>query len=240
AALQRLAAARGATLFMALIATLDVLLARVCGRDKIVVGAPGGGRDHPDVDGGGGPFLHVLPPRRDGAAGPPVRGWRPRARRAVLDALANQEYPFHVWLNELRRQARRRDVGTYSVYFALDDVGGVPEFAGVRAEPQTPEDFGVSLDSASVPWQTRQALLASATRRGDDWALTLGGDSGRFPAATLDWRIEGWRRVVAHAAAEPGSPIGGIELEPPSGEAAAAVDDDRLAHDLSGRGAAEK
>jgi hypothetical protein len=84
----------GATLFMALLAAFDVVVAQVAGARDVLVGVPVVGRTVPGFEEVPGFFVNLLPVRADlrddPAAGPLLR----RVRAAILDGFAHQDLPF--------------------------------------------------------------------------------------------------------------------------------------------------
>ena len=84
--LRSLASHQGASLFMALLAGLDLLLARWSGQDDILVGTPVAGRDRPELEDLIGLFLNNLVLRIDLSGQPTGRALVERVREATLGA----------------------------------------------------------------------------------------------------------------------------------------------------------
>lgn len=84
----------GATLFMVLLAVLDVLLYRYTGQEDLVVGTSVAGRNHREVEGLIGCFLNTLALRTAVHAELTFYEVLQRARATALDAFARQELPF--------------------------------------------------------------------------------------------------------------------------------------------------
>jgi amino acid adenylation domain-containing protein/FkbM family methyltransferase len=97
-----LARREGATLFMALLAALDVLLWRYTGQEDLLVGTPVANRSRPELEGLIGFFVNTLVLRGDVSGDPTVRQLLGRVREACLDAYANQELPFETLVEDLR------------------------------------------------------------------------------------------------------------------------------------------
>jgi amino acid adenylation domain-containing protein len=93
-ALRRLARGQGVTLFMILLAALDVLLHRYTGLDDIAVGSPIANRTDVEAEGVVGLFANTLVLRTDLRGDPTVRELIRRVRDVALGAYAAQEFPF--------------------------------------------------------------------------------------------------------------------------------------------------
>ena len=92
--LRRLGREQGVTLFMILLAALDVLLHRYTGLDDIAVGTPIANRTDVQSEAVVGLFANTLVLRTDMSDDPTVRELLRRVRDAALGAYAAQEFPF--------------------------------------------------------------------------------------------------------------------------------------------------
>ncbi len=84
----------GATLFMALVAVFQALLARYTGQTDFAIGTPVAGRERPDVQNLIGLFVNTLVLRADLEGTPTFRALLERVRCTALDAYAHQDLPF--------------------------------------------------------------------------------------------------------------------------------------------------
>ncbi|PYO45267.1 MAG: hypothetical protein DMD33_00060 [Gemmatimonadetes bacterium] len=101
AALGRHARESDATLFMALLAAFQVLLARLTGHDDIPVGSPAANRRRPELQGLIGPLVNLLVLRGDLSGDPTFRELLRRTRDRCVEAYSRQEVPFERVVREL-------------------------------------------------------------------------------------------------------------------------------------------
>jgi hypothetical protein len=94
AGLEKLARHEGVTLFMTVLAGVDILLARLSGRNDIVVGSTSAGRNRAELDGMIGFFINPLALRVDLSGDPNFRELLRRVREVCLDGYTHQDLPF--------------------------------------------------------------------------------------------------------------------------------------------------
>jgi hypothetical protein len=94
ARLRALARREGVTVFMALLATINALLFRLTGREKLVVGSNSANRPRPELDTVVGFFLTQVPFAVDLAGDPTFRELLARVKRSSLATYTHQNMPF--------------------------------------------------------------------------------------------------------------------------------------------------
>ena len=139
ASLKELSRREGATLFMTLLAALQVLLHRYSGQRDILIGSPIAGRARAETESLIGFFLNTLVLRARPSAERPFRELLREVKEACLGAYAHQDMPFERLVAEL---APERDLGRsplFQVAFILQNtpkeamaIDGV-KVGGVRA-----------------------------------------------------------------------------------------------------------
>jgi len=92
--LRALARREGATMFMTVLAVLNALIARVTGRDRIVIGSNSANRPRPELEAVAGFFLTQVPFATDVSGDPVFREILARTKRTALSAYAHQSLPF--------------------------------------------------------------------------------------------------------------------------------------------------
>ena len=120
--LKELVRREGATLFMTLLAALQVLLYRYSGQEDIAVGVPTAGRQRPELQGLIGYFVNMLVLRGDLSGEPSFRAYLARVRERAVAAYAHQDVPFAKLVEELRprRDASRNPL--FQVSFAMQNT----------------------------------------------------------------------------------------------------------------------
>jgi amino acid adenylation domain-containing protein len=99
--LSTLSQREGATLFMTLLASFQVMLARYSGQDDIVVGTPIAGRVREEVEPLIGDFVNMLAVRTDLSGVPSFRELLSRVKKTALDAYDHQDLPFEKLVEDL-------------------------------------------------------------------------------------------------------------------------------------------
>ncbi|WP_035799591.1 condensation domain-containing protein [Kitasatospora mediocidica] len=107
--LETLARERNATLFMALLAGFDVLLARHCRQDDITVLSPVSGRHRSELEGLIGYFVNPLLLRVDLSGDPGALEVLDRVQATCLGAYDHQELPFEQAVNLAGRPGASRE-----------------------------------------------------------------------------------------------------------------------------------
>ncbi|MEU5980240.1 amino acid adenylation domain-containing protein [Streptomyces sp. NPDC047315] len=241
-AVRALSRARGATLFMTLLAAFQVVLGRWSGQRDFAVGTPFAGRPTEATEGLIGLFSTMLPIRADlgtpepdadgdadaeaDDAGPDFATVLDRVRTAALGAQQHRETPFERLVEALNLP---RDLGRpplFQVSFALQNH---------RAQTVRPHDLewrtfpfegsGVHLDLGLYCTETTgpenaTGLDAFVTYRTDLW-----------DADTVARLAGHWQRALARAAADPHTPVRALDLLTPG-------ERDRVLYEWNDSGAA--
>ncbi|MBV8201549.1 MAG: amino acid adenylation domain-containing protein, partial [Acidobacteria bacterium] len=212
AALRRTARQGEATLFMTLLAVLDVLLHRVTGQDDLVVGAPIANRERLEIEGLIGCFVNILALRSDLAGlASSLGGRRPAfaellaaVRQVSLGTYAHQELPLEKLVEAL---APRRDLAAtplFQVALALQNAMTATRVevpAGAAGRPGARRGSLV-MELCELPVATAKFdLLLQVTETPAGLALSFEYSRDLFDAATVKRLAEQYGRLLAAVAA---------------------------------------
>ncbi len=207
AALRQRAQAEGATLFMALLAALQVLLYRYTGQNDIRVGVPAAGRGRIETEGLIGLFVNtqVLRNVLDGRTS--LRQALHAARDAALGAQAHQDLPFEQLVEALQPE---RTPGTPPLFQVLfnhqqQDFAALASLPGLAMSPHA---------LGEPPAHFELALNAVEDGTG---SLSLGLDYARelFDAPTMERMAAHLQCLLQALADRPETPLGAIDLLQP-------------------------
>jgi amino acid adenylation domain-containing protein len=120
--INQIAVENGATLYMMLLAALNVLLFKYTGQDDIIIGSPVAGRSHAGLDKIIGVFINTLAMRNYPAGDKTYKEFLAEVRNNSLQAFNNQEYQFETMIESLnlRRDLSRNPL--FDVMFILQNM----------------------------------------------------------------------------------------------------------------------
>jgi thioesterase domain-containing protein len=136
-----LARKEGSTLFMVLLAALDLVFARQSGQEDVVVGTPIAGRTRAETDRVVGLFLNSLALRVSLAGDPAFREVLRRVRETTLDAYAHQDVPFEAVLEEIHPERVLDRTPVFQVMLNLSNFAGAGAGEVDAAVPEAPSGF---------------------------------------------------------------------------------------------------
>ncbi|HJX28291.1 MAG TPA: amino acid adenylation domain-containing protein, partial [Thermoanaerobaculia bacterium] len=204
--LRALAHREGATLFMALLAGFQALLARCSGQDQIAVGSPIAGRNHSEIESLIGFFVNTLVLRGDLSGTPGFRELVGRARERALGAYAHQEVPFEKLVEERAPERSLAHAPLFQVMLVLQNTGeqGIA-LEGLRLRPVDTGSAGAKFD-----------LTLSFQEHGGEILGGLTYASDLFDAATLRRFLDRFERLLASALESPAMPWTELQLLAPA------------------------
>jgi non-ribosomal peptide synthetase component F len=192
-ALKSLSRSEGATLFMTLLAALDVVLCCYTGQTDVVVGASVAGRTTSEVEPLIGFFVNPLVLRADLSGDPSFSQLLNGVREVTLDAYTHQDVPFDKIVEELRPDRAAAHSPLFQVNFSLDNTRHETiELPGLTFTP-----FPVGYES------TRFSLLMALDDTDEGLAATLQYDQRLFDAETIARLAEHYQLLLDHVVSQP-------------------------------------
>ncbi|MFL6202720.1 MAG: condensation domain-containing protein, partial [Thermoanaerobaculia bacterium] len=143
-ALRTLSRERGVTVFMAVLAAFQALLARLSGQRDFAVGSPVAGRNRRDLEPLIGFFVNTLVFRASLSGDPGYGELLDRTRQVALGAYAHQDVPFEKVVQELAPERNLSYTPLFQVMLAFQNApAGRLDLPGLTLAPMV-EDFTTS------------------------------------------------------------------------------------------------
>lgn len=192
----------GATMFMTLLAAIQLILQRYSGQDDIPVGINIANRAHREIEGLIGFFINNLVLRGDLSANPTFRELLRRTREITLGAYAHQELPFEMLVEALRPE-RKPNTTLFQVMFVMQNTPTPAlELPGLTLEPFKVIDEQSTFDLTFFTRETEQGVVG--------W---LEYNSELFNATTIGRVLEKLQRLLGEIAVNPDQRIESLSTD---------------------------
>ena len=194
--------ARGATLFMVLLAVFEVLLSRYSGERDLVVGVPVAGRQRVELEPVVGFFVNTLALRVDVSGDPSFGVLVDRVRECALGGFAHQDLPFEVLVERLAPRRVLSHNPVFQVMFALQNLPVVPlVLPGVAVRP-------VVVDNGTSKFD----LSLDVTEAGGGLSAVLEYDGALFDRVTVERMAGHFVNLCRAVVAGPGVPVSALAM----------------------------
>ncbi|MFH8798671.1 non-ribosomal peptide synthase/polyketide synthase [Streptomyces sp. NPDC017936] len=205
ARLRQLAAERHTTLFTALTAACQALLARWSGQDDITVGSLTPGRGRTDLERAVGFFVNTVVLRTRVETGGSFRDLLTAAADTVNDAFAHGDTPFERLVETV---GAAREAGRNPLFDVMVLLHPAP--------PAAPDPHGLAAAPVAVPRRAATFdLSVEFVPDGDGLTGLLEYRTDLFDAATAERMADQLLRLLDAAAADPDRPLGVLPLLSP-------------------------
>jgi amino acid adenylation domain-containing protein len=204
-ALKTLSKETEVTLFMILLAALNILLGRLTGRNDIVVGSPVAGRGRSETERLIGIFLNTVVFRTDLSGNPTFRELLARVRDVTLGAYDHQDLPFEKLLEELHLTRALSHTPLFQVFVNMYNF----------------EDFHFGMDGLTVtrlePEETISLfdLTLYIREQGDSTHLRVSYDADLFETGTITRLLGYYLALLEGIVADPDRAISRYRLFTP-------------------------
>jgi hypothetical protein len=191
-----------ATLFMTLMAALQVLLFRHSGQEDVIVGFPSANRGRQELEDLVGFFVNTLPLRTNLADNPRFTEVLGQVRRRALEAYAHQDVPFERLVDDLISERDLTRTPIFQVMLA---------FLG---DPLTAFDVpGLRCTAIEVPvTTTRFDLVLNLEENTDGLVGGLEYSTDLFDRDTIARLVGRLHTLLRSIIADPEQPIGGLAI----------------------------
>ncbi|HZR43343.1 MAG TPA: amino acid adenylation domain-containing protein, partial [Ktedonobacteraceae bacterium] len=195
--LKMLGQREGATLFMTLLAALQVLLYRYTYQEDIVVGTPIANRTRKEIEGLIGFFVNTLVLRTNLSGKPIFYELLRRVRDMTLDAYTHQDLPFEYLVDMLQPERDMSRSVLFQVMFSMQNTPPIKaEFAHLELQEMGIEDTTAKFDLTLLIQDTEQDLLGS-------WVYS----TDLFDESTIDRLNEHFQSLLEAIIQHPDRPI---------------------------------
>ncbi|HEU4328582.1 MAG TPA: amino acid adenylation domain-containing protein [Roseiflexaceae bacterium] len=214
AALRALGERAGATLFMTLLASFNVLLSRLSNQTDVLVGTPVANRSRPEYERLIGLFVNTLVLRTNLADDPTFDELLARVRETTLNAYEWQDLPLDRLIDTLDVP---RDLSYSPLFQSMFTLQNAPkkalELGGLVIEQ-------IDIDDGT----TKCDLNLSVEEQGAALVATLEYSTDLFDGPTIDRLVAQYQELLRGIVAQPHLPVGRLPLLPPD-ERRLVVDD---------------
>lgn len=194
------------TFFTVAFSAFIILLARLSGREDIVVGTPTALRDHPDLQQMIGMLINILPQRNYPGGNKTAASFLKEVHQHALEAYQNRDYPYEELVNKLSLQ--RGDCGgLYEVMFNLVDE---------RLYQGDPAKLGEQDIYLSNLETTRYNLSLIAVDRGSNILFRFEYRTGLFTKGRIQGFIESYKQILNSLSARLGERLEELIVSEPS------------------------
>jgi len=216
ARLRDLARDNGLTLYMVLLTGLKLWLARLTGQTDVTVCTPLSGRTHPDLEGVLGLLVNPVALRTRLDGNPSGTESLRRVRETALSAYANQDYPFDLLVQDLRRRGGR-NAPLYSVVLVVQNAAdmerrvGDVTFSGLPTDELVTRQESLAVELGTDPTVAIDLHL-EVYEIGDRLELVAKYDPRRFRPETVDRFLDQYQSVLDRLTREPAVRLSQLEL----------------------------
>ncbi|MCX4744348.1 amino acid adenylation domain-containing protein [Kitasatospora sp. NBC_01287] len=204
ARLRATATESGASLFMVLLATFQLLLAKYSRQHDITVGTPIAGRNRAEIEDMIGFFVNTLVIRTDLSGDPTFTELLDRVKETALGAYDHQDLPFERLVEELAPDRDPARNPLFQTAFALQNVPDLDswQLAGAAVEVLTPDVQDAKFD----------LTLTVVEGAGEELRATVEYRTDLFEPATIARLAGHYRTLLAAATASPSARLSELEL----------------------------
>ena len=187
--LTQLAHQGGASLFMALISCVNILLKKYANQNDIVIGTPVAGREQLQLQNQIGFYINTLAIRTKMDGKEPFNGLLKRQREQFLQSFEHQNFPFEMLVESLQL---RRDLSRSPLF---DVMVVLQNMEGLNADDMKHLDTDIQLERVNISSGVTKYDLLFSFSEGKTLDLELEYNTGLFTAETVGRMMEHLGRI---------------------------------------------
>lgn len=196
------------SVYMLLLATLNLLLYHYSGQDDIIVGSPIAGRVHKDLDNQVGLYVNLLAIRTRLQLNASFLQLLDKVKTTMLGAYEHQLYPFDLLVKELHLEHDERRAPLTDIWIQHSDQSWVAQLYAGSGLEITPYDAGYSLSKVDLTFKLTE--IAGRIE------LIIEYNTDLFEAATIDKTGREFIQLLAAATKDIHQPLKDIVHTLPS------------------------
>ena len=204
--MQALSAARGVTLFSAVVATLCATLTRYTGKTEIVIGTQVSERDQVELEPMIGQFVNSLILRNQVDGDPAFQELLDRVSTTISEALEHRHIPIERLLGMVKAGRGGSDSPPVSINFI---------FQRTFIENRQYSDFAL-IDLPSLPAGAIYDLNFFMVERPDGWRFSCQYNTDQFEADTANRLLNYFQSALRSAVEDPGRRVSQLRLDEPA------------------------
>ncbi|HLP61798.1 MAG TPA: condensation domain-containing protein, partial [Candidatus Deferrimicrobium sp.] len=207
-----IASQQGVTMYMMFLALFNVLLARVCGQEDIVIGTASAGRRHADLQRVIGMFVNTLALRNYPQHRKSFSDFLQEIKQRTLAAFENQDYPFENLVDKVvpNRNINRNPLFDIMFNFLeLDEAPGKEPVTGHenKREPEHEPEYEHIVNVSKF-----DMTLTISKTGADDLHFNIRYSTQLFKNETIREFVRVFKEVAAGAIANPTGKIAEIKI----------------------------
>ncbi len=200
--LEELSRRENVTLFITLLATFAVLLARYSRQDDLLIGTPIAGHTSRETEPQIGFFVNALVLRLDLSGNPSFRQLLEQVREVTLEAFGHQDIPFEQLVEEIRPERSLNYTPIIQVMFALQH--------DLMAPTESPELRFSTIETGSETLKLDLSLIMK--RVGNKLVGSLEYNADLFDATTIHQVAKHLQTLLEGAAVQSAQPLSQLPL----------------------------
>ncbi|MBJ9976328.1 HAD-IIIC family phosphatase [Pseudomonas sp. S75] len=207
---------RGWTMFMIMLATLQLLLARWSGQNDIVLGTVTAGRSRSEIESLVGCFMNFLPLRGHVDHELSVEAFLAQTHGQVVAAFSHQECPFEKIVEALNPVRNVAYNPLFNVGFLLQNYRGAVDFSQGRS--RSGETVAPALVAEVVDLPTASSLLDLrfvATEVGEGLQLSCEYNTQLFEEKSIKYLLDEYQQFFSRLVMSPAAPLSSFKLGSP-------------------------